>query len=283
LKPPRFVYDDPQIVEEAIGLLSEHGDDAKVLAGGQSLVPLLNFRLARPRRLVDVNRIGALAELRRRAGALRIGAVVRTATLERSRLAAAHWPLLVEASRLVGHPQIRTRGTVGGAAAHADPAAELPVAFAALDARFRIRSSRGERVLAADDFFVGPLTTALAPDELLVEIEVPALPRRTGCAFVEYARRHGDFALAGAAATMTVTDAGECSRARIALLAAGPTPIRATAAERSLEGRRIDEQAARDAGERAAAAAAPAGDRAHRRALLRALVRTAVLTAAERA
>jgi CO/xanthine dehydrogenase FAD-binding subunit len=282
LKPARFAYDDPSTVSEAVRLLGEHGDDAKVLAGGQSLVPLLNFRLARPGRLVDVNRIAELAELRRTDGALRIGAVVRTATLERSRLAADYWPLLVEASRLVGHPQIRTRGTVGGSAAHADAAAELPVAFTALDARFRLRSSRGERVLAADDFFVGPLTTALAADELLVEIDVPALPPRTGSAFVEYARRHGDFALAGAAVTVGLTDTGECKRPRIALLAAGATPLRATAAELALAGHRIDEDAAQEAGERAAKAAAPPGDRAHRRALLRALVRTAVLRAAER-
>jgi CO/xanthine dehydrogenase FAD-binding subunit len=283
LKPPAFGYDDPHSVDEAVALLAEHGDDAKVIAGGQSLVPLLNFRLARPARLVDVNRIDALARLRRRDGALRLGAVVRIATLERSRIAAAHWPLLVEASRFVGHPQIRSRGTVGGSAAHADPAAELPVALAALDARFRVRSSRAERTLRWDEFFVGALTTALGSDELLVEIQVPPLPPRTGTAFVELARRHGDFALAGAAVTVSRDSSGECTAARIALLAAGPTPVRATAAEAVLSGRRVDADAARAAAERAAEAAAPPGDEAHRRALLRALVRTAVLRAAERA
>jgi CO/xanthine dehydrogenase FAD-binding subunit len=283
LKPAPFAYDDPRTVDEAVALLAEHGDDAKVLAGGQSLVPLLNFRLARPGRLVDVNRIDELAQLRRRDGVLRIGAVVRTATLERSQIASEYWPLLVQASHLVGHPQIRSRGTVGGSAAHADAAAELPVAFAALDARFHVRSARGDRVVAAEEFFVGPLTTALAADELLVEIEVPPLPLRTGTAFVEYARRHGDFALSGAAAAVSLNDSGECTGARIALLAAAAVPLRATRAEVALVGARIDDVVTREAGERAAEAATPAGDASHRRALLRALVRKAVLKAAERA
>jgi carbon-monoxide dehydrogenase medium subunit/6-hydroxypseudooxynicotine dehydrogenase subunit alpha len=284
LKPAPFAYDDPRTVDEAVALLAEHGDDAKVLAGGQSLVPLLNFRLARPDRLVDVNRIDELAQLRRREGALRIGAIVRTATLERSRLASRHWPLLVQASRLVGHPQIRSRGTVGGSAAHADAAAELPVAFAALEARFHVRSARGVRVIAAEDFFLGPLTTALDPDELLAEIELPALPPGTGTAFEEYARRRGDFALAGAAAVLTVDDAGECTRARLALLGAGAVPFRATRAEEMLIGERIGGGGGADeAGRVAAAEARPAGDASHRRALLQALVRRAVLGAAERA
>ena len=283
MKPAPFAYDDPRSVEEAVALLAEHGDDAKVLAGGQSLVPLLNFRLARPDRLVDVNRIDAMAHLRRRGGVLRIGALVRAATLERSQIAAEHWPLLVEAARFVGHPQIRTRGTVGGSVAHADPAAELPVALAALDARFRVRSSRAERTVPAEEFFVGPLSTALAADELLVEIEVPPLPPRTGAAFVEYARRHGDFALAGAAVALSVDESGACTQARVALLAAAATPLRATAAEKVLVGRVVDDDAAREAGARAADAADPPRDAAHGRALLRALVRKAVVNAAERA
>jgi carbon-monoxide dehydrogenase medium subunit len=283
LKPAPFAYDDPRTVDEAVSLLAAHADEAKLLAGGQSLVPLLNFRLARPGRLVDVNRIDELADIRRREAVLHIGAVVRVATLERSRIAAAHWPLLVEASRFVGHPQIRSRGTVGGSAAHADPAAELPVALVALDARFRIRSVRGERVAEADAFFAGPLTTSLAADELLVSIEVPTQPPVTGAAFREYARRHGDFALAGVGALVTLDDARHCREARIALLGAGATPLRASEAERVLAGRRIDDEAAREAAERAAAQADPPGDADHRRALLRALVAEAVLAAAARA
>ncbi|MGH2949241.1 MAG: FAD binding domain-containing protein, partial [Solirubrobacteraceae bacterium] len=208
MKPPPFEYDDPHDAGEAIALLAEHGDESKVLAGGQSLVPLLNFRLARPERLIDVNRIGELAYVRRRDGVLRIGALTRQATLERSRVVAENWPLLTEAMRLVAHPQIRNRGTVGGSVAHADPAAELPVAFTALDATFHARSARGARAIRAADFFRTHLTTALEPDELLVEIEVAPLPPRTGSAFTEFARRHGDFGLGGAAVLVTLAPDG---------------------------------------------------------------------------
>jgi CO/xanthine dehydrogenase FAD-binding subunit len=264
VKPAAFEYEAPTSVDEALDLLAEHGDDAKVLAGGQSLVPLLNFRLARPARLVDINRIGALADLTRADGRLRIGALTRTATLERSPLVAEHWPILREAVRYAGHPQIRSRGTVGGSVAHADPAAELPTVLTALDARFHVRSKRGERTLGADELFVGFLTTALAPDEIVVSVEVPPVPR--GSAFVEYARVHGDFALAGAAVTARV----------VALLGAGATPQRAPAAERAL----IEGADAREVAELAGAAAdVPAA----RRALLRDVVRRAVTLARERA
>lgn len=228
MKPAPFTYDDPRTVEEALDLLARHGDEAKVLAGGQSLVPLMNFRLARPERLVDVNRIEELDYLREDAGALRIGALTRTAALERSPLVAERWPLLAEAARLVGHEAIRTRGTVGGSAAHADPAAELPVAFVALGATFHVRSARGAREVAAEDFFFTHLTTVLEPDELLVEIEVPPVPPGSGTAIVEHARVHGDFALGGAAVVL-----GE-GRASVVLLAAGPTPVRAAAVEEAL-------------------------------------------------
>ena len=228
MKPPPFEYSAPQSVEGALALLD---DDSKVLAGGQSLVPLLNFRLARPERIVDINRIEELAYIR--AGGedmLRIGALARQAGLERSQLVADRWPLLRQAVRLVGHPQIRSRGTVCGSVAHADPTAELPVALTALDARFRVRASGGGRTLAADELFTGPLTTALRPDELLTEIEVPPLPPGARCAFREYARTHGDFAVAGAAVVLAP------GQAAVALLGAGWTPLRAPAAERALAG-----------------------------------------------
>jgi CO/xanthine dehydrogenase FAD-binding subunit len=192
VKPPPFEYHAPESLEEALALLAEHGDEAKVLAGGQSLVPLLNFRIVRPARLVDLNRVGGLADVQ--AG--RIGAMTRARTLERG----APAELLSQAVRHSGHAQIRNRGTVGGSCAHADPASELPCALLALGARFRLRSAaRGERVVAADEFFLGTFATALAPDELLVEIEVPEQPPGTRSAFVEHARVHGDFALAGVA------------------------------------------------------------------------------------
>ena len=264
MKPAPFDYAAPRSLDEALGLL---GEDAKALAGGQSLVPLLNFRLARPELLVDINGLSELAGLERNDGLLRIGALTRQSALERSELVAAGWPLLTQAVRFVGHPQIRSRGTVGGSVAHADPAAELPVALAALDARFTAQSPRGRRTVGAGEFFIGPLTTALEPDELLVEIEVPAPYDRAGSAFVEHARTHGDFAIAGAAA---VVARGE--HAAIALMGAGPAPLRAPAAERALvEGAEPEE---------AAALAASAVEEGHRRALIAELVRSAIEEAA---
>jgi CO/xanthine dehydrogenase FAD-binding subunit len=228
VKPPPFEYSAPQSVEGALALLD---DDSKVLAGGQSLVPLLNFRLARPERIVDINRIEELAYIRTGDGdTLRIGALARQADLERSQLVAERWPLLAQAVRLVGHPQIRSRGTICGSVAHADPTAELPVALTALDARFHVRGSGGDRTVSADELFVGPLTTSLRPAELLVEIEVPPLPPAARCAFQEYARTHGDFAIAGAAVMLAP------GHAAVALLGAGWTPRRAPAAERALAG-----------------------------------------------
>jgi CO/xanthine dehydrogenase FAD-binding subunit len=226
-------------------------------------VPLLNFRLARPERLVDINGLPELAYLRASDGRLRIGALTRQVALERSPLVAERWPLLAQATRLVGHPQIRNRGTVGGSVAHADPAAELPVAFSALGARFHVRSRRGTRTLVSGDFFLGPLTTALEPDEMLAEIEVPPLPGGARTAFVEHARTHGDFAIAGAA--VVVAPGGDT---RIALLGADSVPVRAGDAERALrEGANARE---------AARLAATLVDHDHRAALLAELVREAI-------
>jgi CO/xanthine dehydrogenase FAD-binding subunit len=259
MKPAPFDYAAPRTVDEALGLL---GDDSKALAGGQSLVPLLNFRLARPDLLVDLNRLPDLAYVRRSGGVLHIGALTRQATLERSALVHRYWPLLRQAVRHAGHAQTRSRGTVGGSAAHADPTAELPVALTALDARFQLRSARGQRGLGAAEFFVSTLTSAVEPDELLVEIEVPPLPDGARSAFVEYARTHGDFAVAGAA-VVRAPDA--CA---IGLLGAGATPLRARAAEQALAD-------GADAYETAAIAAQDIDD-PWRRALIAALVSEAI-------
>lgn len=283
MKPAPFSYEAPGSVDEAVAVLGDHGEDASVLAGGQSLVPLLNFRMARPEVLVDINRVPELAGLRTDDGALRIGAVTRDSELERSAAVTGRWPVLGEALHHVGHPAIRNRGTVGGSAAHADPAAELPTVLVALDACLRIRSVRGERVLQSESFFLGHLTTALEPDELLVEIEVSALAPRTGTAFTEYARLHGDFALAGAAAVVTVDPDLRCRTARVVLLGAGATPVRATRAEAAMVGTRIDERIAAEAGDLAAGDSDPPELQDHRRALLTALVRESVLTAGFRA
>jgi CO/xanthine dehydrogenase FAD-binding subunit len=237
VKPVAFEYDDPRTVEEVLDLLAEHGDEAKLLAGGQSLVPLLNFRIVRPARVIDLNGVAELAGVREEDGTLRIGALTRVRELE-----AGGQPLVADALRHAGHPQIRSRGTAGGAVAHADPASELPAVLLALDASFSIRSARGgERTVAARDMFVGPFTTQLAPHELLVEIAVPPLPPRTGAGFAEAAPAHGAFATAGVAATLTLDEDGTCAQATLAVLAATATPVRLGGAEASLVGRRPDE------------------------------------------
>jgi CO/xanthine dehydrogenase FAD-binding subunit len=262
VKPAPFSYEAPTSLDDALALV---GEDARPLAGGQSLIPLLNFRLARPERLVDLNRLESLDYLERTDEALRIGALVRQAALERSELVGRGWPLLHQAVRMVGHAATRTRGTVAGSAAHADPAAELPVALAALDAGFHVCSRRGDRVLAADEFFLGPLTTALEPDELLVEISVPALAAGARTAFVEHARTHGDFATAGAAVVLAPG-----RHAAVALLGAGSTPVRVPESEEALvAGAGADE---------AAALAVPWVRDDYRRALLTELVRRAIET-----
>ena len=265
MKPAAFAYDAPRELGEALELLAREDEDVKALAGGQSLVPLLNFRLARPDRLVDLNGVESLAYLRVEDGALRIGALARHADLERSAEVASGWPLLAEAVRHVGHPQIRARGTVCGSVAHADPAAELPVALCALEARFHVRSVRGSRVLAADELFLGFLTTSLEPDELLVEVEVPAPPAGSGSGFAEHARTHGDFAVGGAAALVA---GGE---ARLALLGAGPVPVRVDGPAEGLPEAAV------------AGLSLSAADADWRRALLQELARVALETAARRA
>jgi CO/xanthine dehydrogenase FAD-binding subunit len=285
VKPSAFEYETPERTDEALELLARDPEETKVLAGGQSLVPLLNFRLARPDRLVDLNGVGELAYLRRDDGALRIGAMTRQATLERSSIVEERWPLLKQAIRLVAHPQIRNRGTVGGSAAHADPAAELPVALTALDATFHIRSARGSRAVPARDFFLQPLMSAIEPGELLVEIETPPMAANSGTAFVEYARRHGDFALGGAAVVLDHEDDGSIGRAAIALLGAGPTPLRASAAEAALVGATVDEASAAEVAALAVEDVRPTGDihgsAEYRQGLLRSLVRQALLQAAQ--
>jgi CO/xanthine dehydrogenase FAD-binding subunit len=276
MKPAPFRYAAPDSLRDALELLAA-GDEAKPLAGGQSLVPMLNFRLARPELLVDLNPLaGELGQITVSAdGTLTVGALTRHAELERSAAVAAGWPLLVDAIRLVGHAAIRSRGTVGGSVAHADPNAELPVVLTALQARFRLRSARGERTLGADQLFQGPLTTALDEDELLCAIEVPPLPAASGSAFVEYARTHGDFAIAGAAVVVSAED-----RDAIALLGAAGQPLRPGSAEAALRDGASDAEVARCAG---AEVVGPSGDGGHRRALIAAMVARALCRARERA
>jgi CO/xanthine dehydrogenase FAD-binding subunit len=284
VKPPPFEYARPSTTDEALELLADDAIESRPLAGGQSLVPLMNFRLARPERLVDLNRLGELAYVRRDDGALRIGAMTRQATLERALALSPGWSLLGQALSHVGHPQIRNLGTVGGSVAHADPAAELPVAVAALDATLHVRARTGARALSAGEFFTGPLTTTLEPGELLVEIEVPPQPPGTRTAFVEFSRRHGDFALAGAAVALTFDDDSACARAAIALLGSGEVVARAPEAEGVLAGSRVDAATVAEAVDAAVRDADPAGDihgdADYRRRLLATMVRRAIEEAA---
>jgi aerobic carbon-monoxide dehydrogenase medium subunit len=236
VKPAPFGYHRPTTVAEAVALLAELRDDVKVLAGGQSLVPLMNFRLSVPAELVDINGIAELTGQTVRGDVLRLGALTRHHELERSATVRAAAPLLALAAPYVGHPQIRSMGTTGGSLSHADPAAELPGVMLALDARMVLASARGERVVPAAEFFVSHFTTALEPDELLTAVEVPVAAERTGHAFLEVAARYGDFALVAAGAAVTVDDDGVITEARIACSSVAPTPVRATAAEALLRG-----------------------------------------------
>ncbi len=234
MKPAPFKYLAPRGLKEAVGALREFGSEAKVLAGGQSLVPLLAMRLARPSVLVDLNRLRALSFVRRSSEEVTIGAMTRQREAERHRVVASKVPLLGEALRQIGHPQIRNRGTVGGSMAHADPSAELPAAASVLGASFLLVSERGERVVGCEEFFAGYLATALEPDELLAEIRFPVPPPGTGWAFCEVARRHGDFALVGVAVLLLPDGSGGCAGARVALTGVGAGPVRIPEAEAAL-------------------------------------------------
>ena len=229
-----FEYVAPGSVEDAVALLARHGADAKVLAGGQSLVPLLNYRLARPRVVVDVNDL-PLADIRVEDTRLALGALVRHATLATSPLVARECAILAEAAALIGNVRVRTLGTLGGSLAHADPAGELPLAIVALDARLEARGPRGARSIDARDFFTGYLTTALAPDELLTGITVP-VTRGTGAALEEFSRRPGDFALVAVAVILAIDRRGRVEHARVAVGGVGPAPVRLTAVEDALRG-----------------------------------------------
>jgi CO/xanthine dehydrogenase FAD-binding subunit len=263
MKPAPFRYEPAASVDAALELLAL--EDAHALAGGQSLVPMLNFRLARPALLVDLNPVQELAGVEVSLdGSLRVGAMTRQAALLRAGAVAQRWPLLTQAVAHVGHAATRSRGTVGGSVTHADPKAELPVALAALDARFRARSLAGDpRTLSAAEMFAGPFTTGLRDGELLVEIEIPAPPAHARMAFVEHARTHGDFAVGGVAVVLAPG-----RHAAVVLLGAGAVPLRAGDAERAL-------REGADAADVARLAVADIGDE-YRRALLRALTERAV-------
>jgi carbon-monoxide dehydrogenase medium subunit len=288
MKPPKFRYFAPGSVEEALALLTEHADGGRVLAGGQSLVPLMNMRLTQPSVLVDINGIHELAYVKAWDGGLAIGTLTRDATLINDRMVAERLPLLREAALYIGHPAIRNRSTVGGSIAHADPAAELPAVMVALNAEFDVRSRSGSRTIPAQDFFKGYLSTDLKEGELLTELRIPGLPSSAGSAFIEFARREGDYALAGVAAVIALDEDGTIADSRLGLCSLGPAPVRAQKAETLLRGQRPGTETWA-----AAAAAAVStlnnppsdihGSADYRRHLAGVLIKQALATAAERA
>jgi CO/xanthine dehydrogenase FAD-binding subunit len=247
LKPAPFEYVAAESVEEALAALQQNNPDGKILAGGQSLLPLLNLRLTKPKILVDLNGISGLDGIRETPGGLAIGAMTRQSKVEHSPLVRERCPLLAEAIRYIGHVAIRHRGTIGGSLAHADPAAELPALALALDAKFAIAGRGSDRIISAQEFFLDFLTTALAPDEILRQIVFPIIGPSFGYALEEIARRHGDFAIAGVVVIVDLDDAGKIAEARVALFGLAPTPVRARQAERALVGREPDDSAMLDA------------------------------------
>lgn len=236
MKPAPFEYHAPVSIEQALELKGKYGDEAKLLAGGQSLVPAMNFRVVQPGMLIDLNRVAGLGYIREEGERLRIGAMTRERHLEFDPSIEKRTPLLHEAVPFIAHPQIRNRGTIGGSLVHADPAAELPVLMVALNARMKAKNISRERWMDAKDFFAGMFTAALDPDEILVEIELPFMPPRTGWSFMEVAPRSGDYALMGVAAQVTLDDAGKCKEVRLVYLNAGEGPMEARDAAHLLEG-----------------------------------------------
>ncbi len=285
MKPPPFAYHAPTRLDEALALLERYGDDAKVLAGGQSLMPLLNFRLSAPAALVDINRVAELSSLRQENGQVRIGALTRQRTIEFSELVRRQLPLLHEATTLVGHLPIRTRGTIGGSLAHADPAAEYPAVALVFEAELVLQGPRGRRIVSAEEFFVSYLTTCLAPNEIVTEIRFSPAPPTSGWAFEEVARRHGDFALVGVAGVMD-TEGEQCRTARLAAAGVGPTPMRLRAAEDILVQEGVTEHSTQRAAAAAAARVEPESDihasADFRRHLTQVLTRRAIQRACER-
>ncbi|HEY7112037.1 MAG TPA: xanthine dehydrogenase family protein subunit M [Thermoanaerobaculia bacterium] len=285
--PGPFDYHCPKTLSEAIGLLSQHRDDAKVLSGGQSLLPLLKLRLGSAGHLVDIGRIPGLEYIKEEGGSLKIGGRTKEAALEASDLVRKKYPILADTAAVIADPLVRNLATVGGNLAHGDPANDHPATMLALGASVVATGPKGERTIAVDEFFTGLFSTALAPDEILTEIRIPAPPARSGGAYVKLERKVGDFATAAAAAQVTLGAGGEVARAGIALTNAGPTPVRVEAAEKYLQGRKPDSAAIAEAAKLAAQAGEPEADRRgsveYKREMARVLTARALKRAVERA
>ncbi|HEU5326644.1 MAG: FAD binding domain-containing protein [Thermomicrobiales bacterium] len=285
--PGAFTYLTPRSVPEALGFMQEHGDEAKILAGGQSLIPLMRFRLAEPKYLIDINKIAGLSGVTMRDGYLAIGALTREVELHNSPLIREHFPLLTDTAEVVADPLVRNLATVGGNLAHADPANDHPAAMLALRADIVATGPRGERVVPIDNFFVDIFTTSLAPDELLTEIRIPLPPAHSGGAYVKFERKFGDYAIAATAAQLTLDADGTIDQAGIGLTNVGATPLRATQAEAILLGRQPSDAAVREAAELAAQECNPSDDLRgtanYKRAMVRTMTQRALRLAATRA
>jgi len=285
--PPAFEYLRPNTVPEAIAFLQQYGDDAKILSGGQSLIPMMKFRLARPSHLIDINRISGLSYIKEEGGYLKIGGLVREAELEDSPLIRQKYPILFDTSRVIADPQIRNRATLAGNLAHGDPANDHPATMMALGAKIVAAGPQGERVIAVESFFITLFTTALQHEEIVTEIRIPIPPARSGGAYLKLERKVGDFATAAAAAQLTVDQEGTCQQAGIALTNAGAVPIKVAKGEEFLQGKKLDDANITQAAQLAAEAAQPSSDlrgpEEYKRGLVKELTRRALARAYERA
>jgi aerobic carbon-monoxide dehydrogenase medium subunit len=285
--PPAFEYLRPKSLPEAIAFLQQYGDDAKILSGGQSLIPMMKFRLARPGYLVDINRISGLSYIKEEGGYLKIGGLTREAELENSPLILSKYPIISDTARTIADPQVRNMATLAGNLAHGDPANDHPATMLALGAQIVAVGPQGERVLPIESFFVTLFTTELQHDEIVSEIRIPVPPPGSGGAYLKLERKVGDFATAGVAAQVTVDSGGICQNAGIGLTTVGATPIKAVKAEESLRGRKLDESSIAQAAQLAAGEAEPSSDlrgpAEYKRGLVMELTRRAVTRAYERA
>jgi len=285
--PQSFEYLCPETIPEAIALLQQHGDAAKILSGGQSLIPMMKVRLARPEYLIDINRIAGLQYIKEEDGFLKIGGLTREADLEASDLIRSRYPIILDTATLIADPQVRTMATIGGNLAHGDPANDHPATMLALGAEVVAVGPRGERIIAVTDFFLSVLTTALEQDEILTEIRVPAAVPGSGGAYFKLERKVGDFATVGVAAQITLDGAGVCRRAGIGLTNVGPTPIKAHRAEECLLGKPIDEEQIRQAAQLASEQAQPSSDlrgpAEYKSSMVKELTKRALARARERA
>ena len=285
--PGAFDYFAPSTLPEAIALLQQHGEDAKILAGGHSLIPLMKLRLAEPAPLIDINHIAGLAYIKEEGGELRIGALTREADLDASELVRARYPLLADTARVIADPLVRNMATVGGNLAHADPANDHPATMLAYGASVVAAGPHGERVIPIAEFFTGLFATVLAPDEILTEIRIPTPQPRSGGAYVKLERKVGDYATAAVAAQIALDASGACSYAGIGLTAVGGTPIKATGAEAALRGQPLTDEAIRAAAQIAADESDPTADLRgpveYKRAMVKELTKRALTKARERA